>query len=310
MNRSQPCLEGVHRSDDARDTARDREAASPGKGNIMSTQSTDANPVRLVMHPLVPRLLHVAGLETLTPSMRRITLAGLTPDDPFPFTAMAASDHVKLVFPEAETGEIHLPAIIDGRLAMPEGRPRPIFRDYTVRAHDGGAGTLVIDFVLHQHGPAGRWATDAQLGVALGVLGPRGSHVYPGNFDQYLIAGDETAVPAMARWLEELPLGARAAVLVSVASLAERPVLPQRRGATITFLDRSVHSDGVLAAAFATVVPGPGRVFVWAAGEAGSLKPIRRHVREVLQLPPSHVDIDGYWKLGVEGLDHHDPDDD
>lgn len=276
----------------------------------MSKQSTEANPVRLVMHPLVPRLLHVAGIETLTPSMRRITLAGLAPEEPFPFTPMAVSDHVKLVFPEAESGEIYLPTVVDDRLTMPEGRPRPIFRDYTVRAHDGDAGTLVIDFVLHRHGPAGRWAIDAQRGDALGVLGPRGSHIYPSDFDQYLIAGDETAVPAMARWLEELPRGARATVLVSVASLAEQPALPRSPGATVTFLDRSVHGTGVLAQAFASVVPGPGRLFVWAAGEAGSLKPIRRHVRDALQLPPSHADIDGYWKVGVECLDHHEQDDD
>ncbi|MBP2414755.1 NADPH-dependent ferric siderophore reductase [Arthrobacter stackebrandtii] len=271
----------------------------------MSKQSTEANPIRLVMHPLVPRLLHVAGIETLTPSMRRITLAGLAAEAPFPFTPMATSDHVKLVFPETETGEIHLPTVADDRLAMPEGRPRPIFRDYTVRAHDGDAGTLDIDFVLHRHGPAGRWAIGAKLGDPLGVLGPRGSHIYPSDFDQFLIAGDETAVPAVARWLEELPRGAQATVLVSVASRAEQPALPRRAGTTVTFLDRSVHGAGVLAAAFAAVVPGPGRLFVWAAGEAGSLKPIRRHVREVLQLPPTHADIDGYWKVGVEGLDHH-----
>lgn len=276
----------------------------------MSKQSTEDSPIRLVMHPLVPRLLHVAGIEALTPSMRRMTLAGLAPEAPFPFTPMAASDHVKLVFPEAETGQIHLPTVVDDRLAMPEGRPRPIFRDYTVRAHDGGAGTLDIDFVLHQHGPAGLWAIGAQLGDTLGVLGPRGSHIYPSDFDQYLIAGDETAVPAMARWLEELPPGAQATVLVSVASLAEQPALPHRVGTSVTFLDRSVHGAGVLAQAFASVVPVPGRLFVWAAGEAGSLKPIRRHVREVLQLPPAHVDIDGYWKLGVEGLDHHEQDSD
>ena len=276
----------------------------------MSKQSTDANPVRLVMHPLVPRLLHVAGIETLSPSMRRITLAGLAPEAPFPFTPMATSDHVKLVFPEAESGEIHLPTVADDRLAMPEGRPRPIFRDYTVRAHDGDSGTLDIDFVLHQHGPAGRWAIGAQLGDALGVVGPRGSHIYPGDFDQYLIAGDETAVPAMTRWLEELPRVAQATILVSVATLAEQPAMPHSAGRTVTFLDRSVHGAGVLAQAFVSVVPAPGRLFVWAAGEAGSLKPIRRHVREVLQLPPSHVDIDGYWKLGVEGLDHHEQDSD
>lgn len=281
----------------------------------MSNPATDTTPIRLVMHPLVPRLLQVAGVEVLAPSMRRITFSGKDldrdPAQPFPFTSMAVSDHVKLVFPELTSGELHLPTVADDRLVMPTGRPRPLFRDYTVRAFDGAAGRLTIDFVLHDHGVAGRWARHAAIGDALGVLGPRGSHIYPDNFGHYLIAGDETALPAMARWLEELTADASADVFVSVATMDEHLPLAAGANTAVRYLDRSVHGPTVLYDAVASFVPPPvGALFVWAAGEAGALRPLRRHVRDVLGVPAAHTDIDGYWKLGVVGLDHHEADDD
>ncbi|MDJ0318320.1 siderophore-interacting protein [Arthrobacter antibioticus] len=276
----------------------------------MNTTAVDGQEIQLRIHRLVPRLLCVVDDVMLAPSMRRLVFGGDDLREPFPFLPLAVADHVKLVFPEPATGEIHLPAVADGRLVMPPGRPRPLFRDYTVRALDRVAGRLTIDFVLHDHGPAGRWARSATTGDQLGFLGPRGSHLYPGGFENYLIAGDETALPAMARWMEELPAGATAHVFASLASMAEKVELPRRAGTTLRYLDRSVHGPGVLAdavRAFAAPVDG---LFVWVAGEASAVRPIRSHVRDVLGVPAGHTDIDGYWKAGVAGLDHHAEDND
>lgn len=262
------------------------------------------------MHPLVPRLLRVVDHQLLAPAMRRIVLGGADLAQPFPFEPLAVSDHVKLVFPEIESGEIHLPAVVDDRLVMPAGRPRPIFRDYTVRAHDAAAQRLTIDFVLHDHGVAGRWARRAKIGDELGVLGPRGSHLYPGDFENYLIAGDETALPAMARWVEELPAGTAAEVFISVANLGEKIALASRPGINVTYLERSAQGPAVLLDAVQNYARPAGELFVWVAGEAAAVKPIRRHVRDVLEIPAEHADIDGYWKQGTAGLDHHEQDDD
>lgn len=262
------------------------------------------------MHPLVPRLLRVVDHELLAPAMRRLVFSGEDLAQPFPFAPLTVSDHVKLVFPEVESGEIHLPAVVEDRLVMPEGRPRPIFRDYTVRAYDSGAQRLTIDFVLHDHGIAGRWAHNATLGDALGVLGPRGSHLYPADFENYLIAGDETALPAMARWVEELPSRARAEVFISLANPGEKITLASRPGINVTYLDRSAQGSAVLLDAVQNFLRPAGDLFVWVAGEAAAVKPIRRHVRDVLEIPAEHADIDGYWKQGTAGLDHHDQADD
>ncbi|MHA7304880.1 siderophore-interacting protein [Arthrobacter sp. TMN-49] len=276
----------------------------------MTISTTSESRITLRMHPLVPRLLHVVDHHLLAPAMRRIVLGGEDLAQPFPFAPMTVSDHVKLVFPEIESAEIHLPTVVDDRLVMPVGRPRPLFRDYTVRSYDAAARRLTIDFVLHDHGVAGRWAQHAAIGDALGVLGPRGSHLYPTDFENYLIAGDETALPAMARWIEELPSGACAKVFISLASMAERIALVDRPGIFVSYLDRSAHGPAVLLEAVQSFVRPAGELFVWVAGEATAIKPIRRHVRDVLAIPPAHADIDGYWKAGVAGLDHHEQDDD
>ncbi|MHA7270284.1 siderophore-interacting protein [Arthrobacter sp. HLT1-20] len=276
----------------------------------MRTPITNEPRITLRMHPLVPRLLRVVDAQTLAPAMRRIVLSGEDLAQPCPFEPLTVSDHVKVVFPELESGEIHLPTVTDDRLVMPQGRPRPIFRDYTVRSYDAAARRLTLDFVLHDHGVAGRWAQHAATGDPLGVLGPRGSQLYPGDFENYLIAGDETALPAMARWVEELPSGARAQVFISVANPGERIALADRQGIEVTYLDRSAQGPAVLLDAIENFVRPQGELFVWVAGEAAAIKPIRRHVRDVLAIPAEHADIDGYWKQGTAGLDHHEQDDD
>lgn len=78
-------------------------------------------------------------------------------------------------------------------------------RDYTPRGFDPVALTLEIDFALHGAGPATRWEAQAQGGQRLGVGGPRGSFIRPTDFDGHLLIGDDTALPAIARRLAELP---------------------------------------------------------------------------------------------------------
>ena len=94
----------------------------------------------------------------------------------------------------------------------PEGVERSPGRDYTPRRYDAGRNELVIDFALHDAGPATDWAAQAEPGQQLAVGGPRGSFVVPDDFDWYLFIGDETALPAIGRRLEELRAGARAIV--------------------------------------------------------------------------------------------------
>jgi NADPH-dependent ferric siderophore reductase len=263
-------------------------------------------PVSRMLHGLRPRLAEVVRVERLTPRMTRVTLAGDFAELP----GAAATDHVKVFFP---TGGDELPVMPQvgerGLVPPPPGTPRT-YRDYTVRRLDREAGELDLDMVVHAGGLAGAWAAAARPGLKVGVLGPRGSEVVDDTLDWYVLAGDETALPAIGRWLAELPAGARAEVFCEVADAAEEQELASAADVTVHWL----HRDGVPAGeaallhdALAAVTLPPGRGFVWVAGEAGALRPVRRMLRARPDVCPRHLDVDGYWRRGVVNHDHHAP---
>lgn len=258
---------------------------------------TPPSPIQTVKHPLRSRRLRVSRVETLTPLMRRITFDGIELD--FPCEEWAPSAHLKVILPDEQTGELTVPEIRDDRPTRPVSSLGA--RDYTVRAVDLDAGELVLDFVLHEHGPAGRWAMTAAPGDEIAALGPRGSHLYPQDAGSYVVAGDETALPAISRWLE-LPVPVRA--FISVAAESEI----QDLDGDITWLVRTQESDR--GARLEEALRGlnlADDVFVFIAGEAGAVAPLRRYLTHERGLRREQIDVDGYWRLGEADFDHHAP---
>lgn len=213
--------------------------------------------------------------------MVRVTLAG---DSPADFASAAFDDHVKLFFP----------------VAGPDGAPASEMRDYTPRRFDTARGLLVVDFALHEAGPATDWAARAAPGQTLEVAGPRGSSVIPDDFDWYLLVGDETALPAIARRVEELrpgcrsprwsPSPARPRSRRSAPRPARRPLAaPPGRG-------RRRPGPGAGGAGRHPLPPGEGHVFI--AAEAGVARALRRHIVEERGHPREWTKAAGYWKRG------------
>ena len=258
-------------------------------------------PVR-VRHPLKLRLAQVARVETISPRMRRITLAG---DELAGFTSAAPDDHVKLFFPAPGQERPVLPdpgAAGKGRAtdAVP-----PTARDYTPRRFDPERNELVVEFVIHGDGPASGWAAHAASGQWLGVGGPRGSFLVPDDYDIYLLAGDETALPAIARHLEEARPGARVLALIEVADAHEQRHLPTAANAAIHWL----HRDGVPAGtstlldrALADLALPPGDAHAWLAGEIETIRRLRSHLIEHKGLSRDRIRAAGYWRLGDAGV--------
>jgi len=162
-------------------------------------------------------------------------------------------------------------------------------RDYTPRHYDAAARTLDIDFAPHDAGPATRWAEQAQPGQRLGVGGPRGSFIVPMNFDWYLLMGDDTALPAIARRLAELPAGARALVFVEVAGPADHIALDTRADVEVVWAHRDGHvaeqPSPLLAGLLRTSLPA-GDFHAWIGCESGDAKALRAHLVTDCQANP------------------------
>ncbi|MEV0971183.1 siderophore-interacting protein [Microtetraspora glauca] len=261
----------------------------------------------IVRHPLVYRLLEVRRVVRITPSTVRVTLGG---EALAGFRSQAPTDHVKLCF--AEPGaELPVAPVIEND-AWVDGPVAPITRDYTIRHHRPDALELDVDMVVHGDGVGSSWAARAEPGMRLGVLGPRGSHVPPLTHDWYLLAAEETAIPALGRWLETLPAGARVIAFAEVAGPEEEQDLATAADLSLTWLHRGDAAPGtsdLLERAIRAVDLPPGVGFAWIAGEATTLKPIRRHLRRERGLAKEQVDVDGYWKRGTADHDHHEDDD-
>ncbi|WP_067467933.1 siderophore-interacting protein [Actinomadura macra] len=234
----------------------------------------------------------------------RVTLGGPGVDG---FESHAPDEHIKLIFPE-DDGSLRLPEPDGDLLRWP--RPAPTSREYTVRRYDPVNRELDIDIALHgaggTEGLGAAWARSVRPGEIVHVAGPPGGLIVP-PYDRYLLGGDITALPAIARRVEELPRTARGWAFIEVADAREEIELDPPEGVEVCWLHRGAAAPGtigLLADAVRQVEVPPGeRVYVWLAGEAGVLKPLRRWVRDDLKLPRADYDITGYWKRGVADFD-------
>ncbi|MBW4716773.1 siderophore-interacting protein [Saccharothrix obliqua] len=262
-----------------------------------------------VGYPIHVREAAVVRTAMVGSGLLRVTLGG---PGTAGFEAHSPDEHVKFLFPEPD-GTLRLPVPDGHMLRWP--KPSPTSREYTVRRYDPETGELDVDVALHEGGLGSDWALAARPGDTVHVAGPPGGLIVPHNYDRYLLAGDITALPAIARWLEELPRDAAGWAFIEVAGPDEEIELAAPTGFEVRWLHRGdvpAGASGLLADAVRAVrVPDGERVYAWVAGEAGSIKPLRRWVRDELGLAKADHDITGYWKRGVADFDdddheHHD----
>lgn len=203
----------------------------------MSETTDPRAPIR-IRHETRMRLLEVIAIDDITPRMRRITLKG----DMEGFVSAGHADHIKaFFFPKGVEPKI---VPIGARGAEFAEGERPEMRDYTPRSWDIAKGTIDLDFVLHGDGPASSWAAGAAIGSKLLIGGPRGSLVIPAAFDWYLLAGDETALPALGRRIEELPDSAKVVAIVEVEDAAEELRFATGTDLSLTYVHRNGRPAG------------------------------------------------------------------
>jgi NADPH-dependent ferric siderophore reductase len=260
---------------------------------------TDSEPTERAGHARrePPRFRHlvVRALVPVSPRLLRITfggpdLEGFTVDEP------AAS--VRLLLPASASDPLVIPTWNGNEFLLPDGS-RPTIRTFTPRRVDTAGGVLDLEAVIHGRGVASEWAARVEPGAAAAISGPGRGYTIDPDAPAFLLAGDETAIPAISQLLEVLPTGTPTQVHIEVARLDARLMLPEHPRATIAWYDLAPGAPPgaalVAAVRDAELVPGAR---VWVAGEAAGVQRIRRHLFEERAKPRAEATVRGYWKHG------------
>lgn len=251
-----------------------------------------------------PQLHRARVLRTdrLTPHMIRVVAGDTDSGGLASFATGEYTDHyIKILFP---LPGVSYPEPLD-IAAVRRDMPReqwPRMRTYTVRSFDPHARELTVDFVHHgDEGLAGPWAARAKPGDTFAFLGPGGAYAPDPAADWHLLAGDESALPAIAASLERLPAGARAQVLIEVADAAEEQKLDTPGDTSVVWVHRAARPVGAaLVEAVRALDFPPGRMHAFVHGEAGSVRELRRLLRVEHGIAPAQLSISGYWRRDVD----------
>jgi NADPH-dependent ferric siderophore reductase len=297
--------------------------------------------------PFVLAVATVSSVERVSPSFVRITFSGADLAD-FGTPGRVLDQRIKLVFPAPGGSVPRLSASDDwysAWLALPADE-RGAMRTYSIRELlvSGDETLLVVDFVLHlapgSIGPASRWADAAAAGDELLVIGPRrgrkedgGIEYAPGDARAILLAGDETAAPAIARILEDVDRDTQGVAFIEIPEDADILPIATPPGVEVRWLPRSGDAHGTrlipavldhLGAAAPAVIADVDTEdplwetptfsslgesvaesenhadrYFWIAGESGVVTTLRRHLVKDLGIDRSQVAFMGYWRHGV-----------
>lgn len=250
-----------------------------------------------------PRMATVVRTEELSPYLTRITLSdpaleGWPAGDP--------TGHCKVMFPADGQDEPSLPVWSENGPVFDESQPRPIIRTLTPRRFDPATNELDIDFVIHDAGPASRWAAAARPGQRVAVAGVGRGYVIDPDAKVFHLGGDEAAIPALAVLLEHLDPSVTVNVFIELAEGHEPVSMPEHPGVTIRWIPRAPSREPgaeLLDAFQSATISEQDRV--WVATEAVAVRRIRRAVLDA-GLPQAHLVTRGYWKAGE--ADHPDGD--
>lgn len=252
----------------------------------------------------------VARTEQLTRHMVRVVLSSSQFDTfvPSKFT----DSYVKLAFvaDDIDTAALPQPLTLDSFAEVPPEK-RPSVRTMTVRHVDVAAAELTLDIVVHgEHGVAGAWAASAEPGQPIYLMGPGGAYTPDPAADWHLLAGDESALPAIANALEALPPSAVGNAFVEVAGPEDEIPLTAPEGVAVSWVYRGARADlapedragdfAPLIEAVTTALWLPGQLQVFIHGEAQAvMHNLRPYIRKERGVDAKWASsISGYWRRG------------
>ncbi|MGW6918854.1 siderophore-interacting protein [Kitasatospora sp. NPDC054939] len=254
---------------------------------------------------------HVVRTERLGPTMVRVTLGGEELRD---FASGGRDQSFSLFLPHPGQDAPVLPLEAGENWfaawrALDES-VRAVMRSYTIRAHRTEPAELDVDFALHgDTGPASRWARTAAAGDRVLLLGPyvadnrSATFLPPQGTDLVLLAADETALPAAGGILEWLPAGTAVRAFIEVPERADVQEFATGPEVDLTWLVRAEGHPSLVDAVRAAELPADTTPYAWIAGEAGTVRTLRRHLVNDRGLDRTAVNFSGYWRRGASEED-------
>ncbi|MFJ9644679.1 siderophore-interacting protein [Streptomyces sp. NPDC004244] len=257
--------------------------------------------------------LEVVRTRRLGHSFLRVTFGG---EALAGFRSGGRDQSLSLFLPPAHREHTELPSTDEdtwfaGWRGMPDGE-RPVMRSYTVREQRTtaeGAVEVDIDFVLHgDSSPASAWAGRAVTGRRILAIGPAVAENKsvrfqpPAGTDALVMYADETALPAAAAILEGIDPGLRVTAFFEVPHADDRLDLDAPAGADVTWIVREGgpgRTERVVDTVRAAELPACEAPYAWLAGEAGTIRAVRRHLVQERSIDRRAVRFTGYWRLGA-----------
>ena len=234
-------------------------------------------------------------MSPLNPRLVRVTFTGPELDG---LIVGEPGASIRLLLPSRDASELVIPTWRGNEFLLP-GDVKPAIRTFTPSLMDGTMGELELDIVLHGPGVASEWAAHVRVGDLAAVSGPGRGYTINSNASDYLIGGDESAIPAIRQLLVAMPTSIPARVGIEVASLGARVELVHADHVTIDWLTTIQSAPPGTALADAAIgAPIARDTHVWIAGEAAAVQRVRRHLFAEREFARAQATIRGYWKHG------------
>jgi len=241
------------------------------------------------------REIRVIGARNISPHMRRVTVAC---EDTKHFAHGGL--HFRLLIPPKGRVPVWPKLRADGRIEWAKNEDALTVRIYTFRSIDLERGEIDIDFVLHEgeNMPGAEWAVNAKPGDIAGALGPGGGGVPEAT--TMILAGDETALPAISRIAAEVPAGTRLRIFLEVDGPAEELPLPSAGTVDLTWMHRNGAPAGTMGlienAVKDALADADADTFVWAGCERSEAKRIRDFLKSERGHDRQKMSIGAYWE--------------